>query len=124
MSDLLGGIPEIVQAALEEKLGTLLITGLRELVEGPEESLRMFGLQLAHSATVATFRGDTEWLNEIKGQVDLMLEINRLKITKKNRKLLMSFLQFGLEMMIKTALSVGTNFLTNNVENLVGRIKA
>lgn len=125
MDEMLGGVPEIAVAALRDQLGTLIVNSMRELVTNVDtEEVRTFAIQMAHSATVAALRGDTEWLKEVRGQVDLMLEINRIKITKKNRKVLMGFLHGILEAVLKTALTVGANYVIGNANNIVGRIKA
>lgn len=122
-SDYFGGIPELVRAALEDKLAALIVNSMKELIQEGGEQVQTFAIQMAHSATTAALRGNTEWVEEIKGQVDLMLEINRIKITKKNRRILMGFLHGLLEATLKVALAVGTNYLSTNVDSILGRIK-
>lgn len=66
--------------ALEAGLGTMLVTDLAPFISGSVEDLRTFGLGIAADFTRAILSGKKELTDELKGQVRLLVEIQRIRI--------------------------------------------
>lgn len=122
-----GGVPELVRSALEEKLGDYIVDALDDLLSGAEEDIRTFGLQIAHAAVVAGVRQDEDWLGEIRAQVDLLLEANRIRVVRKQNWLVMQVIEAIVRTAFKTALAFGAQALSGaflgEEGNLIERIR-
>lgn len=114
------GLTDLVQSVLEDKIGSFIATALKKVAKGTEEDLRLFGAQVARNALVAGMRGDSDLLGEVRAQVDMLLEVNRIRVDREHRELIVGFIEATARSIFKVALTAGVSWTE---EHLIEQIR-
>lgn len=115
------GLSDLALAALDERLGGFLVDGIKTVVRGAEEDLREFGIGIARTALVAGMAQDHEMMDEIRAQIDLLMEVNRIRVTREHRALVLGYLEAGARMIFKTALAFGASWMEDHLLDAIRR---
>lgn len=111
-------LEEIAQTAwdaLQGRLASTIVEGLRGLVDGAEEDLRTFGLYIATDLVNAIRRNDAAWEAEVRAQARVLLEVSRLRAVNANHAILMQVLHA----LVRTGLEVATALVKGLVSGAV-----
>lgn len=121
-------VTDVVWPLVTQRFGTILVQSVQDLVEGAEEDLRTFGLAIARNTVLAIVSRDEEWLSELRGQAQGLLEINRIRVSNESRELVLRILESLVRMAMQAALgaATATMFKLGNLDeaqNLLGLLK-
>lgn len=111
MANPLDLVSEVLVPIMTDQFGQVITDSLRHLLEGAEEDLRTFGLQIAEGLVHATLSGDTAWVEECKAQALVLIEINRLRVVNQNTSLVLQVLEAVIGMALRAGLAVAAQAL-------------
>lgn len=70
----------IDRGSLEAGIGTLLASELAPLLGAAAADLKDFGLAIAKDGVTAMLAGNKAWMQELKGQMKALLEVQRIRV--------------------------------------------
>ena len=83
---------------IREELGSIVSESLYELVEGAEEDLRKYGMEIARGMIVALRTGRNDLRRELQDQVVMLGEIHRIKINTAAKDVLDRTIDIGMRL--------------------------
>jgi len=81
---------------LKTELGNILSESLAELVEGAEEDLKAYGLEIARSMVVAIRTGRADLRRELQEQAVMLGEVHRIRFNNEARVVLDKIMDIGM----------------------------
>jgi hypothetical protein len=83
---------------IREELGSIVSESLYELVEGAEDDLREFGMEIARGMIVALRTGRDDLRRELQDQVVMLGEIHRIKVNTAAKDVLDKVIDIGMRL--------------------------
>lgn len=88
-----------------------LVAGLKGVLEGAEEDLQRYAVAIANDMATATSQAD---LDEIVGQSELLLEINRVRVAHASSDTFRA--------VIRSAATIAVGFATSGLSALIAKL--
>ncbi len=81
---------------MKMELGALISESIVELVEGAEEDLKTYGLEIANNMIVAIRLGREDLRRELQDQLVMLGEIHRIKVSNAGEAVLNRVIDIGM----------------------------
>lgn len=94
---------------LETQLGQQLVGGIKGLVDGAAADIQAYGAQIASEMVLALSSGDQSAVNELKAQLKLMAEMQRVQIAAERETFVLSLINVALNAATSGLLAAGAN---------------
>lgn len=94
---------------LEDQLGQQIIGGIKGLVDGAAADIQAYGAQIASEMVLALSSGDQSAVNELKAQLKLMAEIQRVQIAAERETIVLSLISVAINAATSGLLAAGAN---------------
>lgn len=83
---------------IRDELGDIIKESLIELVEGAEEDLKSYGMEIARGMIVAIRTGRADLRRELQSQVVMLGEIHRIRFTNEAKVVLDRVIDIGMRL--------------------------
>lgn len=81
---------------VREELSGVISDSLVELVEGAEEDLKTYGVEIANGMIIAMRLGRADLRAELKDQVGMLAEIHRIRLSNEAEVMLNKIIDIGM----------------------------
>lgn len=94
---------------LETQLGQQLVGSLKGLVDGATADIQAYGAQISAELVLALSSGDQSAVNELKAQLKVMAEMQRISIAAERETFVLSLISVAINAATSGLLAAGAN---------------